>query len=177
MGVTAVIVCVVLPKYILQTPPRMSLTISATMSGLFTILAIYGDREARYWSHIFPCMVFITLGSTAAYMISKWVNHLGLLLDLYLFQCRYHHFCSSSKYRRCICHLQRCPTSWRCYKHCSDNNHLRRSTKTQPTALIYEHIIRPVVPSGAWGSSIRCSCHFLQTHHTFTISGKVQRFY
>ncbi|KAF8968804.1 major facilitator superfamily domain-containing protein [Flammula alnicola] len=71
MGVTAVIVCVLLPRYILQLPPRISLVIATSMSGLFSILMVFADSRDRYWSFVFPSMVLITLGSSAAYMISN----------------------------------------------------------------------------------------------------------
>ncbi|KAF8970726.1 MFS general substrate transporter [Flammula alnicola] len=71
MGVTAVIVCVLLPRYILQLPPRISLVIATSMSGLFTILMVFASSRDRYWSFVFPSMVLITLGSSAAYMISN----------------------------------------------------------------------------------------------------------
>ena len=73
MGVTAVIVCVFLPSFILKVPPKIALVAATLISGLFSILMVYSDTRERYWSYTFPSMIFITLGSTAAYMVSKLV--------------------------------------------------------------------------------------------------------
>lgn len=78
MGVTAVIVCVLLPSFILKIPPQIALVIATSMSGAFSILLVFADSRERYWSYTFPSMILITLGSTAAYMVSK------LVVDFYL---------------------------------------------------------------------------------------------
>lgn len=71
MGVTAVIVCVLLPSFILKIPPQIALVIATSMSGAFSILLVFADSRERYWSYTFPSMILITLGSTAAYMVSN----------------------------------------------------------------------------------------------------------
>ncbi|KDR69690.1 hypothetical protein GALMADRAFT_282590 [Galerina marginata CBS 339.88] len=71
MGVTAVIVCIVLPGYILKLPPKIALVAATSMSAIFSILLVFANSRDRYWSYTFPSMILITLGSTAAYMISN----------------------------------------------------------------------------------------------------------
>ena len=71
MGLTSTIICVLLPRQILQMPPRLALICANLMAGLLSILLVYSSKESRYWSYTFPSMILITAGSTAAYMISK----------------------------------------------------------------------------------------------------------
>ncbi|TCD70034.1 hypothetical protein EIP91_005286 [Steccherinum ochraceum] len=71
MGITSVVVCTVLPYFILQLPPRLGLLGANLMAGLFSILLVFADTRERFWSFIVPAMILITLGSTSAYIISN----------------------------------------------------------------------------------------------------------
>ncbi|KAF8509048.1 MFS general substrate transporter [Gautieria morchelliformis] len=71
MGLTSTIVCVLLPRQILQLPPRYALIGANCMSGLFSILMIFASTRDRYWGFVLPSMILITIGSAAAYMISN----------------------------------------------------------------------------------------------------------
>ena len=74
MGITSVVVCTILPYFILKLPPRMGLLAANLGAGLFSILLVYASTRARYWSYTVPSMILITLGSTSAYIISKYVH-------------------------------------------------------------------------------------------------------
>ncbi|EJD00111.1 MFS general substrate transporter [Fomitiporia mediterranea MF3/22] len=71
MGLTSTIVCVVLPRQILALPPRVALIGANSMAGVFSILMAFASSRERYWSLVFPSMILITVGSSAAYMISN----------------------------------------------------------------------------------------------------------
>ncbi|KAH8101907.1 MFS general substrate transporter [Cristinia sonorae] len=71
MGITSVIVCTILPYFILQLPPRLGLVASNLIAGSFSILLVYSSTRERYWSFTVPSMILITLGSTSAYIISN----------------------------------------------------------------------------------------------------------
>ncbi|KAJ3563356.1 hypothetical protein NP233_g8991 [Leucocoprinus birnbaumii] len=71
IGLTATIVCVILPRWILQLPPRIALICANVMCGCFSILLVFASSRDRYWGYTFPSFVLITVGSSAAYMISN----------------------------------------------------------------------------------------------------------
>lgn len=73
IGLTATVVCVLLPRVILQLPPRIALICANAMCGCFSILLVFSSSRDRYWSYTFPSFILITVGSSAAYMISKSV--------------------------------------------------------------------------------------------------------
>ncbi|KAJ3871151.1 MFS general substrate transporter [Lentinula edodes] len=71
MGLTSTLVCTLLPRQILQLPPRPALVGASSMAGLSSILLVYSSSREKYWSFTFPSLILITVGSTAAYMISN----------------------------------------------------------------------------------------------------------
>src|ERR1700733_778756 len=71
MGLTSTVVFVFLPIPILKLPPRLALLGANSLAGFFSILMIYASSEDRYWSRTFPSMILITIGSSAAYLLSN----------------------------------------------------------------------------------------------------------
>ncbi|KAI0072730.1 MFS general substrate transporter [Panus rudis PR-1116 ss-1] len=71
MGITSIVVCTVMPYFILQLPPRVGLLAANLIAGLFSILLVFARTRERYWSYTVPSMILITIGSTSAYIISN----------------------------------------------------------------------------------------------------------